>query len=227
MRKIKLSIVVLFVTLMFTGCAKAVELTDKETSMFAEYISKGVLAYDKNYDQELISPEYDKDEEEEQTITTQSVTNVEKVSTTTSKNNQSKSATVNDVLGNSTISVSYKSAKVYENYPEKGSNYFEINSTEGTKLLVITFALENKTTKDRSYNMLTESVTYNLTMENGSQYNPLLTLLADDIQFVNKVIPANKTERGLLVFRISEKEIKLKGTLQIVNGKQSATLEIN
>lgn len=231
MRKIKLSFVVLFVTLMFTGCSKQVELTDQETSMFAEYISKEVLACDKNYDQELIAPEYDKDEEEEkQSVATtskeQSVSNTEKVSTTTSEKSQSEIATVNEVLGTSSISVSYQSAKVYDSYPEKGSNYFVINSTDGHKLLVITFALENTTKQDRAYNMLTESVTYSLTMENGSKYSPLLTLLVDDMQFVNKVISGDKTEKGLLVFRISEKEVKSKGTLQIDNGKQSATLEI-
>ena len=231
MRRLKLSIVVLLVMLMFSGCSKTIELTDEETDMFAEYISKEVLACDKNYDQELLTQEYKKDKEEKKqnnnvTSTGQSITNTDNVSTTTSKKDQYKASTVNEVLGTSSISVSYQSAKVYDNFPEKGSNYFVINSTNGYKLLVITFALENTTKKDRTYNMLTKSVNYKLTLENGSEYSPLLTLLLEDIQFMNKVIPGNKTENGLLVFRISEKEVKSEGTLQIVRGTQSATLEI-
>lgn len=229
MRRLKFSMLILLVMITLGGCSKSINLTDEETDMFAEYISKEVLERDKYYDQELLTQEYDEDEEEEETTSTagtnQGVTNVGYV---TSLNTEKKNsvATVDEILGTSSVSVSYRDAKLYDSYPEDGNNYFIIASSKGYQLLVVTFELKNTSGKDASYSKLTSNVSYSLKMENGSTYNPLLTLLVDDLQFVNKEIPAGKTQEGVLVFRIAENEVKTKGTLEIVSGTKGATLEI-
>lgn len=233
MKRVRFSIVILLVMLMLGGCSKTIELTDEETDMFAEYISKEVLERDKYYDQELLAQEYNEDEEEEDekesttsASASQGATNVGYVSSQTSTPKQLTESTVDAILGTSSVSVSYDSAKVYDSYPEGGNNYFVISSSNGYQLLVVTFDLKNTSKKDTTYSMLSSDVSYTLTMENGSTYKPLLTLLVDDLQFVDKVISTNKTEEGVLVFRISENEVKSKGTLQIVSDTKSTTLEI-
>lgn len=219
---------------MLGGCAKPIELTDEETGMFAEYISKEVLERDKYYDQELLTPKYDEDKEDKDTnqqqkptpSTSNNVANMNYISSKTTETTNYTDSTLNDILGTSKVSVSYQSAKNYNSYPENGANYFVISSSKGYQLLVVTFDLKNTSGKDVEYSMLTSDVSYSLTMANGGTYSPLLTLLVDDLQFVNKTIPANKAEEGLLVFRIKESEVKSKGTLQIVSGTKRATLEL-
>lgn len=233
LKKIKYCMIILLVMVTFAGCSNRIELTDDETDMLAEYISKEVLKRDKYYDQDLFEPENDLEDEDEEEVTkpnqsvvtqsNQTATNVGYVNPSKEEYNQ---VTVNDILGTSSVSVSYKSAKVYDSYPTEGNSYFVIESSKGHKLIAVTFTLKNNTAKDVTYSMLTTNVNYKLIMEKGSSYSPLLTLLVDDLQFVNKVIPASSAQEGVLVFRVAEDEVKSNATLEIVCGKQSTTLEI-
>lgn len=234
MRKLKYCMIILLVMVTFAGCSNRIELSDDEIDMFAEYISKEVLERDKYYDQDLLEPENvleDEDEDEDETKTNQStITESNQTATNVGYVNPSKDendhVSLNDILGTSSVSVSYKSAKLYDSYPSEDNSYFVIESSKGYKLLVVTFKLKNTSTKDVTYSMLTTDVNYELTMEKGSSYSPLLTLLVDDLQFVNKVIPASSTQEGRLVFRVAESEANSDATLKIVSGKQYTTVEI-
>ena len=234
MRKLKFSIVMLLVMLTLGGCVQSVDLTDEETDMFAEYISKEVLERDKYYDQGLLEVNYTTDEEDEEkpAENTETLPDGKVPGQNTSHTQESKSektytsATVNEVLGNSSVAVSYRTSNIFNSYPEDGANYFVISSSQGYKLMVLDFDITNTTGKDVNYSMLKQDVNYKLVMDNGNEYSPLLTLLVDDLQFVNKKIPANETEKGVLVFRINQKEVKSKGRLQITSGSKCVTQDI-
>ena len=75
--------------------------------------------------------------------------------------------------------------------------------------------------------MLQTENDYRLTTDNGGEYNPLLTLLVDDLQFINKTIPAGSKQEGVLVFRIPEGKAASNKTLTICNGNRSTVLSIN
>lgn len=234
MRKIKFSIVILLVMLTFCGCVKPVDLTDEETDMFAEYISKEVLKRDKYYDQQLLELNYSTEEEDEEETTGSTVAlPKDKVPGQSTSNTQDKKpektytlATVDEILGNDSVNVAYRTSNIFNSYPEDGGNYFVISSSKGFKLLVLDFDIKNTTGKDVTYSMLKQDVMYKLVMDNGNEYSPLLTLLVDDLQFVNKTIPANETEKGVLVFRINQEEVKSKGVLQITSGNKCVTQDI-
>ena len=216
--------------LMFVGCSNTIDLSEHETDMFAEYISKEVLAYNKNYTQELLEPVIEEDKKDEGNIhTTILSTDKDLVETDSISLDAEKyvAADLNEVLGTKSIEVSYKSSHVYDSYPSKGEGYFVINSMKGYDLIVISFELKNVTKINKVYNMLQEDVNYTLTTKNGNTYSPLLTLLMDDLQFIDKEIPGKDTDSAALVFRVPESEAKSKATLQIVNNQLSTTIEIN
>lgn len=220
MKKIKFCMLVFVVVFMLGGCGKSIDLTDEQTDMFAEYISKEVLERDKHYEQELIAPEQEEadDEEEEQSNPTM---------TEVSNKQEEESVSLNDLLGTSSINVSFASAKLYNSYPEEDNDYFVISANDGYKLLVIKFKLENTKKQDVTYSMLQTENDYRLTTDNGGEYNPLLTLLVDDLQFINKTIPAGSKQEGVLVFRIPEGKAASNKTLTICNGNRSTVLSIN
>jgi len=234
LRRIKLSIVVLLVMLTLGGCAQSVKLTDEETDMFAEYISKEILERDKYYDQGLLELSYiTEDDDEEETADNTATLPEKKDPAQGTSNKQEKapektyaSATVGEVLSNSSVAVTYRTSNIFNSYPEDGANYFVISSSKGYKLLVLDFDITNTTSKEITYSMLKQDVSYKLIMDNGNEYSPLLTLLVDDLQFVNKKIPAKETEKGVLVFRINQKEVKSKGRLQITSGNKCVTQDI-
>ena len=70
MKKVKLCAVIFSLTAMLCGCTKTIDLTEKETDMLAEYISKEVLERDKCYEQGLITPELvsDKDDDRDNDV---------------------------------------------------------------------------------------------------------------------------------------------------------------
>lgn len=220
------------VMMMLGGCTNSVEFTDEEVDMFAEYISKEVLERDKHYDQELIElatdpeEEVEADEDDDQQHTTNSNQSTDNKDNT-SNQNEKEFVSINDILGTSSVEVSYHSSKKYESYPEGGNNYFVITSNQGYQLLVVTFNLKNTTDKEVSYSMLESEIDYNLILEDGSDYKPLLTLLVDDMQFVNKMIPANKKQQGVLVFRIPDSKVSQSGVLKVVDGTKKASLTIH
>lgn len=238
MKRIKFGMIAVMVMIMMLlgGCSNSVNLTDEETAMLAEYISKEVLERDKYYTASLEEVEYEEDEEVEETestsndskndtTTNQNVTNVGYVSNQKTETTLVESS-VDELLSTSTVSVSFNSSKVYDSYPNAENNYFVISANNGCKLLVVTFDLKNTTKKETVYSMLKSDIDFKLTMENGSTYNPLLTLLVDDLQFVNKTVSAKSTEQGVLVFRIAEKEAKLGGTLTMETSSKSASVTI-
>lgn len=243
MKKVKLCAVIFSLTAMLCGCTKTIDLTEKETDMLAEYISKEVLERDKCYEQGLITPELvsDKDddrdndvvqpvEQEDKSEQNQIVTPSKKPEVTNKpeeitapEEKEDKAYTLNDVLGTNKINVTFKSKKVYSSYPEKENNYFVINANDGYKLLVVTFNLENTSDKKINYSMLKQSIDYTLVMENGSAYSPLLTLLENDLKFIEKTIKGHGKETGVLVFRVKKADAKLAGTLTVENGTEDST----
>ena len=211
---------VFVVVFMLGGCGKSVDLTDEQTNMFAEYISKEVLERDKHYEQELIAPvQVEEDEEEEQEQPTPTVTQA-------SDKKEKESVSLNDLLGTSSINVSFASAKLYNSYPEGNNDYFVISANDGYKLLVVKFSLENTKKQDVTYSMLQSENDYRLTTDDGGEYNPLLTLLVDDLQFINKAIPAGSKQDGVLVFRIPEGKVASNKSLKICNGNRVTVLSI-
>ena len=243
LKKIKFCIFLIFTMVMFGGCSKGIELTEEETDMFAEYISKEVLERDKYYDQALIVPKESLDPEgtdrkedtkKEDTkkpvnsVVTDKEQNGATLLPTDTKVTQEKPVgTLDDLLSTDSIDVSYASKKVYSEYSEANNDYFVIHSPKGTKLVVVKFKLKNKTDKATTFSMLKKSVDYKLEMETGSVYSPLLTLLENDLQFFDKKISSNDTDYAVLVFRVKEQETKTNGILHIQNGTMKTSVEIN
>lgn len=240
MKKIKLGVITTLIVCLLSGCSNQLSLSDEDTDMFAEYISKELLAYHKNYDQGLLiqegnteKVETDVDEQAQvEQIIDQGNNETENDNTTVtdvtgSEHTKLVTADLNEVLGNKKVDVSYKTSKVYDSYPANKDNYFVINSVKGYQLLVVSFQLKNTSSSKSTYNMLNQDIEYTLTLSDGKKYNPLLTLLVDDMQFINMTISGEDSKRGVLVFRVPKEVAKSKGTLQIVNGNKKATVDVN
>ena len=228
MKKVKL-ILILFLTLSLTGCMKKYELTEQQSNVAAEYMAGILLQQDKDYQQKL-TPMEDLGQAEASTgreNITPAPASVVNGDGTTAKPMISDSGstggkpgtvdndgtvvkptvngTLSEVIGEKNIEAEYTGCKICDTYPEDTDSYFSLTPREGNQLLVATFTVKNLSDKEVKLDLSNSNVVYQLDLNSGTTYKPLLTLLENDLQYINVSIGAGKTEKALLVFETSKK----------------------
>jgi hypothetical protein len=213
MRRLRL-IIAVFLILTLTGCTKEYNLTEEQTEATAEYMAGLLLRYDNNYKPSLISKEElyaqeDDASEEFEDITTPTPTASPIEESSDDVNNEEektqKDYTLTEVIGVKNIEIQYSGYQICEYYPEDSSNsYFSLTPREGYQLLVTSFQAKNNSKKDKAFNLSETNVLYQLDINVGTVYKPLLTLLENDLQYIDITIKAGKTETVLLVFEVSK-----------------------
>ena len=104
--------------------------------------------------------------------------------------------------------IKYKEYKLYKNYPEDISNtYFSLTPREGNQLLVVSFDAGNTSKDTKSLNLIKTGIRFELKVNQEKTYVPLLTLLENDLQYINIPVEGQKTEEVILVFEIPKEEI--------------------
>lgn len=234
--------------IMLTGCAQLVELTEEESDILSVYMAETVLKHDKNYKEALIYPEdttVDIDdsvtkEVNESEVDTDTVENMELVSEntnsedslTTLENNKSDQTdymvsdmNLSDELGKGKLEISYSNYKLYDSYPD--NNYFSLEALEGKKLLVVSFNIKNLSKKTQKLNLIHSGFEY--TLNNGSNvtYKPKLTLLLNDIQYLDIEVPEGKTKEAVLVFDVLQDMDLSKCNLLVSNKEKNAVIKLN
>jgi len=211
-------------------------LSNNEIELVAEYIAGTMLKYDKNYEEALVEVEGYKEEVkavwESQPLSTPTLTTTPTptptVTTTTSveaENTASVKSSMDEAIGDNKVEVKYKSYKTYTSFP-KNSKYFSVDAAEGNELIVITFELENQSTKEKVIDLITKDINYQLKISNETLYKPLLTFLTNDIQFLNITLEPNATTEAVLVFEISDKANKDEIDLIITEDNKTAIISI-
>lgn len=203
--------------LILGGCSSSVAWTDNELNMVAEYIAGTMLKYDKNYEEALVNIE-EYEEELQVAMGNQPTTSPSSTPTPTPTPNDveekpsSENSTIHEVIGGGKVNVEYKSYKTFTSYP-KNSKYFSVDAAEGNELIVVFFELTNQSSKENSIDLISKNVKYQLNINTETYYQPLLTLLSNDVQFLNMELEPNKTVEAVLVYEVpqelNKKEIKL------------------
>lgn len=198
--------------ILLTGCASSISLTDNESDIVAEYVAGLVFKFDKNYEEALIDPEEDGEENEVVATltptTSPSPTSVEGENVdSTKKGNSNTDANIQansdlaEVIGFKKLSIEYSGYEVKENLSD---SYFNIESGEGKKLLIAKFKLKNNTKKDVTLNLSNTEVLYQLDINTGNFQKPLLTFLDNDLRLIDTAVKANSTLDTVLVFTVPD-----------------------
>ncbi len=231
MRKL-LFLLITICGVVLTGCAQLIDLTEKESDVLAEYMAGTMLRHADNYEEALIYPE-ETSEEKEVPITpntAETVSNTDVESTNIADQAQANTAgqspenitavTQNlsvksqygtivsltsmfkDIIKN-TFSITYQNYKAYDSYPDQ-KNLFTIEPAEGKKLIAFTFNVKNITKTNQKLDLMKYNISYQLTDNNSSVYYPMMTLLNNDIQYINLGINAGKARKAVILFELPE-----------------------
>lgn len=220
-----------------TGCSGGNNVSDKNNNIIADYMASLVLKYDRSYDDKLMdstviasAASHSGEINEENHIpkkpedTSKAINKTEDDKKYTDSTKGSVETTeyeeLNKVMGYDKFNIEYENYRLYDSFPNgKAKDYFTLEAGKNKKLCVMQFNIENKASKDKKFDLLNKEIKYELVTDTRS-YKPLITLLVNDLQFIDVNIKSGKSRTGYLVFEIP-KDIKLE------NGKLIASKNSN
>jgi hypothetical protein len=211
-------------------------IPEEKADSIAEYMAALILKYDDNYTQDLIPQEVNDhlDELEEGNssdkdfpIATITPSQSNQQSNNEEINNQEE-YTLSEVFGNKNFEIQYLNYKVAETYPDDTENaYFYVEPrNENYHLIVASFQVKNISKKEKSLNLSKEKIQYKLDVNVGTIYKPLLTLLENDLQYLDITLAAGKTSKVLLIYEVSKETDMSDINLIISNNNKTEIIEM-
>ena len=216
MKKRMLVIGVSMLLCAFGGCLEATPLTEGEMDAAAEYAASLLLRYDENYDMPLYYMDWPEEEDSEAAQApedtkkpgegTTSSGSVESTVAPTPLPDKSKEEGITQQLteimdvNNITVSCTgYVPMKSVQS-----TEYFSLTAKEGRRYIVVYFELQNNTNRDLVFDASEKGLQYSLDINTKTSYKVSLSMLPNDLQYMEIPVPANGTADGVLVFEVAD-----------------------
>lgn len=203
------------------GCLEATPLTDEEMDVVAEYAASRLLKYDKNYN----TPLYYTEELEARLTPTPLPTARPKNPTSAPVPGNNNSGEVQKPATNNTpaydtpevtqqltelisvedISISCTGFKLMDSVVS--SNYFSLQAKEGSQYAVVYFTLHNNSNRKVIFDASGRGLEYSVYVNTWDVSRVSLSLLENDLQYMEIPVPASGTAEAVLVFEIADTEI--------------------
>lgn len=216
------------------GCLEATPLTDEEMDVVAEYAASLLLKFDKNYDTPLY---YAQEREVKLTPTPTPEPTVKATPTpvlaaggsATAGNASSEenpavptatpiptptpfmfyeaevSEQLTGILAVENITVTCEG---YELTPSvQSTEYFSLVAKEGRQYAVVNFLLHNNTEEDIIFDASGNGLEYSIDINTNDISRVSLSMLENDMQYMEIPVPAKGTAEAVLVFEIADTEI--------------------
>lgn len=226
MRKLSL-VISLCCILTLTACTSTYNLAEQEVDIVAETMAGILLKQDSNYvnqllllsdielDKEMVETPTEEDEviSEDMAKKTNDTVDIKKTNDTADIKKapvitDKEEHTISEVIGAEDFSIHYKGYELYNNYPnDTYSTYFSLTPREGNQLLVVSFTATNITNNTKNLNLIKSGIKYQLNLNETKKHVPLLTLLENDLQYINIPIGGDQTEEVILVFEIADEAV--------------------
>lgn len=237
LKKRAIGLVVAATVLGTAGCG--VELNDKQTGEVAEYAAGLIVKYDKDYNESLIYPEVTPSpiptlvpkRTYTPTATPSSVRATDSTGKTPSGSNDTPTegveCTLEQVLGVKQVTVSCKGAKLVDEYAEKGNDYYRVYPSKGRKLAVVSLQIKNTSDTVRRVYLAELGISYKLKLTDGIICNAQLTVVSNDLNYLNTSIKAKKKKTAVLIFEVPEKATLKGAELEAVSGERKAVVSVS
>lgn len=214
---------------MLCGCLEATPLTEKEMDVVAEYAASLLLKYDKHY----ATPLYYAEELEVRLTPTPTPTPTPKpVGATPIPKEESGSSSGNgfadsspttvptltpapydheettkqltEIIAVENITVSCKGYQLMKSV--ESTEYFSLVAKDGRQYIVVDFLLHNNTNEDQVFDASENGLEYSIDINIDTVSRVSLSMLSNDLQYMEIPVPANGTAEAVLVFEVAEGE---------------------
>ena len=229
-KRILLAVLSLMLCL-FAGCLEATPLNEEEMDVVAEYAASLLLKYDRHYD----TPLYYAEDRELRLSPTPTPTPKPKNPTATptpvaDNKNPSGSGPQEEVSATATptpaplynqeetinqltglmavedITVSCTGCELMDSVVS--NDYFSLQAKEGSQYAVVSFLLHNNSDRDVVFDASGRGLEYSMDVNIDTIFRASLSLLENDLQYMEIQVPASGSAEAVLVFEISDTEIK-------------------
>ena len=205
MRQIRFLCAVLAVSVLsLTGCADIKNLSEEQENEIAEYAAGVLLQNSDKYPYRLITKE-----EKEVTETPTPMPAAAQASdapqesqpeqTAAAPEDSKKEVSLDDLYHLKGVSILYTSYCLADKY---GSS--QIRAEQGKKLLVAEFSLKNNSGAKKKVKLIDRrKITYQLNVD-GTTYSPQISLLENQLDYLETVIAKGKSQKAVLVFQVDK-----------------------
>lgn len=229
-KRILLAVLSLMLCLL-AGCLEATPLNEEEMDVVAEYAASLLLKYDRHYD----TPLYYAEDRELRLSPTPTPTPKPKNPTATptpvaDNKNPSGSGPQEEVSATATptpaplynqeettnqltglmavedITVSCTGCELMDSVVS--NDYFSLQAKEGSQYAVVSFLLQNNSDRDVVFDASGRGLEYSMDVNIDTIFRASLSLLENDLQYMEIQVPASGSAEAVLVFEISDTEIK-------------------
>ncbi len=227
--------------LLMTGCGAMPDLTETETDLISEYAVGILLKYNKGNNKRLVDitafeeaadveePEPEVEEPEEQTEPEPEETTEVVDASQDEEDTQPVASSVEQYYGIPNITISYTGYETAMSYPsqtEGETPFFSMDATPGTELLVLKFNAQNQTGEDQELNMLGYGARFRVSVNGEASKGALATMLVNDMQTYDGVIPANSTVDMVTIVEVPQGTSVGSIDMILRGGEQDGTLHL-
>ena len=229
-KKFMLSIIVLCVCGMMSGCTQVIDLTEDETRLVAELAADLLLSYDRGYTDRLkegeeeISEEASTQEDAQTEAITEAVTEEDASTQEVSKQEaeattvqQGTSQDIAEIAGVQGASITYKDYQVVDQYPAGNdtNEAVQVDAPEGSKLLVVRFSVKALSDQPVDVSLIDQMIDYKLLCNDTLAAKPMLTILTNDLSTLETTAAPGKDSEAVLIFQISNDMVEQLNTIQL------------
>lgn len=218
MKKMNVLLCSMAAAFMMTGCGEMPDLTQEESELISEYAVGVLLKYDTGYNNRLVDTTADDPAEEETELPEEENPEeepepemeepAEVVDVSQDEEEaQPMASSVEEYYGIPNVMISYTGYELADSYPpsEEGAvPVFSMDASAGTQLLVLKFNVQNTSGQDQQMNMLRYGATFRVSVNGEASKGALATMLVNDMQTYDGVIPANTSVEMVSIVEVPQ-----------------------
>ncbi|MCI8324387.1 MAG: hypothetical protein HFI54_12210 [Lachnospiraceae bacterium] len=227
--------------LLMTGCATVPDLTQTETELISEYAVGVLLKYDKGhgrrlvdttgYEEETEEPEQEPPVEEIPEETEPEAEEAPEIVDVSQDEEETQPAvsSVEAYYGIPNVTISYTGWEMVDSYPPKTEGevpYFTMDASNGMQLFVLKFNAQNLTGEDQALNMMGYRATFRVSVNGEASKGALATMLVNDMQTFDSVIPANSAVELVSIVEVPQGTNPNSIDFILRGGEQDGTLHL-
>lgn len=201
------------------GCLEATPLTEEEMDVVAEYAASLLLKYDKHYETPLFyteelearltptptpTPKADVSKPSGNGSVTDASSTVTAIPTPAPYDHEETTRQLTDILAVEDITVTCVGCELKKSV--ESTEYFSLVAKEGRQYAVVSFLLHNETDQDLVFDASGNGLEYSIDINTKTVSRVSLSMLENDLQYMEIPVPANGTAEAVLVFEIAEGE---------------------
>lgn len=199
-----------------TGCAEnqIPDMSEEEMKEIGEFVAFTMMKYDAGHRSRLMElpPEVETEvpeESESEPIETPApetgmdpVDDTPTVDVSGTTQTEEASYSAEEVMGlPEGVTFTFVGKELHDSYPE-GSDAFSITATEGKKLLVLTFSLENTLDQEARIDLLSSGTSFRIAVNEERSKKALSTMWPDDLAFYADTLAAGASAQAVLLIDV-------------------------